>query len=393
LKGEFEMKKALFVFAFIITFVLGVVLSEFIIQGLNAVLGTGIRTKQELNEEKAQVEKARDAIQQQYDELSAKVDKKQTDLDNLIKDIDTKVDSTLVKDILLTTPTTETGEKGQIFLNPQGTEALLKPTVSDDPTVEAFKNTFNKKAKEILDVSKGIMGEKIGQLNKELLRINDELKDTNVELIDKLRAEEKYKKQIGDLNENLKSTNEELKGKNEELNKKLKEVEQYKKELEQHRKYINDLEGIKSDLQKTVGVLETKIEDGRLKVSFEGDILFESGKHYLKEEGEKLLESVFPVLSKNVVNNDIFIAGHTDNVPIREDAKDRYESNWNLSTHRAIEVVKYLVEKGMSPRSLTAAGYGEFKPVADNSTPEGKAKNRRVELFLIPKIIKRSQDK
>jgi chemotaxis protein MotB len=391
--GEFDMKKALLVSAFLITFVLGVVLSEFILQGLNSLLGTGIQTKKELNEEKVQAEKAKDAIQQQYDDLSAKVDKKQADLDNLIKDIDTKVNSTLVKDILLTTPSTETGDKGQIFLNPQGTESLLKPTASDDPTVEAFKNTFNKKAKEILDVSKGIMGEKIGRLNKELLRINDELKDTNVELIGKLRAEEKYKKQIGDLNEDLQSANEELTGKNEELNNKLKEVEQYKKELDQHKKYINDLEGIKSDLEKTVGVLETKIEDGRLKVSFEGDILFESGKHYLKEEGKKLLERVFPILIKNVENNDIFIAGHTDNVPIREDARDRYESNWNLSTYRAIEVVKYLVEKGMSPRSMTAAGYGEFKPVADNSTPEGKAKNRRVELFLIPKIIKRNLNK
>lgn len=387
------MKKALLVSAFIITFVLGVALSELVMQGLNSILGTGIQTKKALSEEKARTEKERDTLQQQYNELSAQVDKKQEALDDLIKDIDTNVNSTLVKDILLTTPSSETGDKGQIFLNPQGTETLLKPTTSDDPTVEAFKNTFNKKAKDILDVSKGIMGEKIGQLNKELLRINDELKDTNVELIDKLRAEEKYKKQIGNLNEDLKNTNEELKTKNEELNTKLKEVEEYKKELEQHKKYINDLEGIKGDLEKTVGVLETKIENGRLKVSFEGDILFESGKHYLKEEGKNLLKSVFPVLEKNVTNNDIFIAGHTDNVPIREDARDKYESNWNLSTYRAIEVVKYLVEMGMSPHSLTAAGYGEFKPVADNDTPEGKAKNRRVELFLIPKIIKRTQDK
>ena len=166
-------------------------------------------------------------------------------------------------------------------------------------------------------------------------------------------------------------------------------MEKYKEELEERKKYINDLEGIKSDLEKTVGVLETKIEKGRLKVSFKGDILFESGKHQLRQEGKQLLESVFPILIKSTVQNDIFIAGHTDNVPIREDARDQYESNWNLSAYRAIEVVNYLMEKGISPQSMTAAGYGEFNPIADNSTDEGKAKNRRVELFIIPRIIKR----
>ena len=81
-----------------------------------------------------------------------------------------------------------------------------------------------------------------------------------------------------------------------------------------------------------------------------------------------------------------------DNVPIKKDARDKYESNWDLSTHRAIEVVKYLTGKGMDPKSVTAAGYGEYKPVANNSTDIGKSKNRRVELFLIPKIIKRIEN-
>jgi chemotaxis protein MotB len=173
------------------------------------------------------------------------------------------------------------------------------------------------------------------------------------------------------------------------LEAKLKEVEKYKHELEEHRKYINDLEGIKGRLEETVGTLEAKIENGRLRVNFQGDILFESGKHLLRKEGKELLDSVFSILLKSSEQNDIFIAGHTDNDQIRADALDRYESNWTLSTYRAVEVVKYLKEKGIKPESMTAAGYGEFKPIADNSTDEGKAKNRRVELFLIPIIIKR----
>jgi chemotaxis protein MotB len=383
------MKKWLLVTGFVVTFILGVVLSELVINGVNKILGSHIVTKKELAQEKEQAEKSYQAIKKQYEALSEQVDKKQANLDKLVKEIDTKVDAALVKDILLTTPTAQTGGKGKIFLDPAGTETLLKPTTTDDATVNQFKKVFNKKAKAILDVSKGIMKDKIGQLNKELVRINDEIKERNVELIGKLREEEKYKEKIGQLNEELVRTNNELKDKNEELRSKLREVEKYKEELEERQKYINDLEGIKSDLQKTVGVLETKIEEGRLKVSFKGDILFESGKHQLRQEGKQLLESVFPILSKSTEQNDIFIAGHTDNVPIREDARDRYESNWNLSAFRAIEVVNYLVEKGMSPQSMTAAGYGEFKPIADNSTDEGKAKNRRVELFIIPRIIKR----
>jgi chemotaxis protein MotB len=384
------MKKWLLVSGFVVAFILGIVLSEVVIQGINKILGTSISTKKELAREKEEAEKSHDLVKKQYETLSNQVDKKQANLDKLIKEIDTKVDSALVKDILLTTPSTQTGGKGKIFLDPSGTETLLKPTSSDDATVDQFKKVFNKKAKEILDVSKGIMKEKIGQLNKELVRINDEIKERNVELIGKLREEEKYKKKIGELNNELVRTNNELKEKNEELTGKLREVEKYKEELEERKKYINDLEGIKSDLEKTVGVLETKIEKGRLKVSFKGDILFESGKHQLRQEGKQLLESVFPILSKSTVQNDIFIAGHTDNVPIREDARDRYESNWNFSAYRAIEVVNYLMQKGISPQSMTAAGYGEFNPIADNSTDEGKAKNRRVELFIIPRIIKRN---
>lgn len=390
------MKKIIVIPALVVVFILGVVLSDVIMQGINGVLGTSITTKADLLKKLEETQKKQQetdkkvvAADKKFQGLSEQVDKKKENLDKLLDELNTGVNPSLIKDILLTTPSSETGEKGRIFLDTAGSETLLKPTATGDPTVDEFKDTFNKKAKEILDVSKGIMKDKIGQLNQELLRINEEVKDRNVELIGKLREEEKLKTKIGDLNGELVNANDQLKERNEELNAKLNEVEKYKSELEEHKKYINDLEGIKNDLEKTVGVLETKIEDGRLKVSFEGDILFESGEHGLRDEGLKLLEKAFPILSKNIQRNDIFIAGHTDNVPIREDAKDRYESNWILSTYRAIEVVKYLMEKGLPPRSVTAAGYGEYKPVAENSTDEGKAKNRRVELFLIPKIIKR----
>jgi chemotaxis protein MotB len=362
-KRRSKLKKVILVLAFVLTFVIGVAVSDLVLQGINGISGKEIFvTPQRLQEKiketqmkNQETEKKLAEVRGNYDHLSNEMTKKQANLNSLIKEMDTQVNPSVIKDILLTTPSSETGDKGKIFLNAPVGEAILAPTTTDDPTVNQFKETFNKKAKEIIDVSKDILKEKIGQLNTELVRINDELKDRNVELIGK-----------------------------------LKEVEKYKKELEEHKKYIDDLEGIKGRLEKTVGTLEAKIEDGRLKVNFQGDILFESGKHQLRTEGKQLLDSVFSILLKSSEQNDIFIAGHTDNVPIREEARDRYESNWTLSTYRAIEVVKYLAEKGIAPRTLTAAGYGEYKPIADNSTNEGKAKNRRVELFIIPKIIKRT---
>jgi chemotaxis protein MotB len=384
------VKKAILIPAFILTFVLGIAVSDLVLQGINAVLGKDLFTtsrqlKKEIAKNRDRAEETKKKMVEtrgQYDELTRRMTRKEADLNSLIQEMDTKVNPVLIKDILLTTPSAETGDKGRIFLQAPVGEALLEPTTSGDPTVNQFKQSFNKKAQEIIDVSKGILKEKIGQLNTELVRINDELKDRNVELIGKLKEVELYKGKVDQINN-------ELVEKNTQLNAKLQEVDQYKKELEQQKQHIDNLENIKGDLEKTVGVLETKIENGRLRVNFQGDILFESGKHQLREEGKKLLDSVYPILSKNTEQNDIFIAGHTDNVPIRADARDKYDSNWTLSTYRALEVVKYLVGKGIDPQVLTAAGYGEYKPLAANDSEEGKAKNRRVELFLIPKIIKR----
>lgn len=387
------MKKAILIPVLVVTFIAGIALSDLLLQGFNLIFGdvftTPYQLKKELEEAREECRKKLAEAQQKqeeargkYDQLSGEMTQKQANMNSLIKELDTKVNPSVIKDILLTTPSSETGNKGRVFLQAPIGEALLEPTTTDDPTVNEFKKAFNKKAKDIIDISKGVLKEKIGQLNKELVRINDELKDRNIELIGKLREIEGYRKEVDRINN-------ELADKNTKLEAKLKEVEQYKAELEEYKKTITALEDIKSNLEKTVGDLETKIEDGRLKVSFKGDILFESGKHQLREEGKELLDSVYSILSKSTEQNDIFIAGHTDNVPIRPDARDKYESNWTLSTYRAIEVVKYLVDKGIAPQSLTAAGYGEYKPIADNSSDEGKAKNRRVELFLIPKIIKR----
>ncbi len=77
--------------------------------------------------------------------------------------------------------------------------------------------------------------------------------------------------------------------------------------------------------------------------------------------------------------------GHTDNVPIGSRLAERFPSNWELSTARATTVARYLQDKGIDPKLLSACGYSEFRPVSPNDTDENKAKNRRIEIALIPK--------
>ncbi|MCK4835876.1 MAG: OmpA family protein [Candidatus Aminicenantes bacterium] len=342
------MKKILFVGLFLGFFILGLMVSEPLMNMVNHIFAKDVfQTRKNLEEKWTR-------CRQRYEALVARLKKKQENLADFAKEIKAKDYFTLTKESLLSSTPSSDSSMGKIMLRPPSSEMLFKPTTADDSSIREVKEGLNEKIKTMMNVSKGILREKLAQLNVEIMDINTKLR-----------------------------------GRNLELNQKLDEVETYKQEVEKHKKYIQELEGIRTDLKKVVSDLETKIENGRLKVSFEGDILFDSGSHQLKESGLKLLESVFPVLKKSTAKNDIFIAGHTDNVPIKKEFQHKYHSNWDLSTYRAIEVVRYLTAKGLNPTTLTAAGYGEYKPISDNISETGKAKNRRVELFVIPRLIQR----
>jgi chemotaxis protein MotB len=143
-----------------------------------------------------------------------------------------------------------------------------------------------------------------------------------------------------------------------------------------------------------VGKLKSEIEQGKIKitqlenkltVNLVDKVLFSSGEATLNEEGKATLTKVSEVLS-GVTDKTIQVEGHTDNVPISSSLQRKFPTNWELSTARATEVVRFLVEKGeMSPENISAAGYSYYRPVADNATPEGKRENRRIEIVLVPK--------
>lgn len=120
-------------------------------------------------------------------------------------------------------------------------------------------------------------------------------------------------------------------------------------------------------------------EKDYLLVRLDSEVFFQSGSAEIGPEGEKVLSA----LAENLkgLQNEVLISGHTDNIPIRT---AQFKSNWELSTARATNVVTYLVnEKKLDPAFLTATGNGEFKPIGDNSTAEGRQKNRRIEIKIL----------
>ena len=123
---------------------------------------------------------------------------------------------------------------------------------------------------------------------------------------------------------------------------------------------------------------------GRLTVNILDHILFNSGEAELKGDGEAVLRKVAGILQQHT-NLMVHVVGHTDNVPIRPAARARFPSNWELSTARAAAAVRFLAEKAdIDPRRLGVVGYGEFRPVADNATAEGRARNRRIAITILP---------
>jgi chemotaxis protein MotB len=147
---------------------------------------------------------------------------------------------------------------------------------------------------------------------------------------------------------------------------------------------------LKDALSKSLKAFEGKgltvnQRDGKVYVSMENKLLFESGSWAVGPEGKKAVVLVGSVLAQNP-EISVLIEGHTDNDKFAG-AVGQIENNWDLSTKRATAIVNILSEnKGIKKDNLTPAGRGEFAPLMSNDTPEGKAKNRRIEIILTPKL-------
>jgi chemotaxis protein MotB len=143
--------------------------------------------------------------------------------------------------------------------------------------------------------------------------------------------------------------------------------------------------GLEQDMRAQLESRDVAISElqGKLTVTILDQIMFDSGEAELKPAGQAMMQKIAGFLAQHPTLK-IHVIGHTDNVPIRANARSRFASNWELSTARALAAVRFLTETaGVDPRRVGAVGYGEFRPVADNSTPEGRAQNRRIAITIL----------
>ena len=184
--------------------------------------------------------------------------------------------------------------------------------------------------------------------------------------------------------EELKYKNAELEGDKQMLRESIALLKKTKEEEVQtvSRTYEDLLNEMKGEIEQgQIAITELK---GKLTVDVVDKILFDSGRAEVKPEGLDVLKRVVEIL-KTVTDKIIRVEGHTDNVPIAGTLAKRYPTNWELSAARAINITRYLEKEGLDPALLSAAAFGEYQPVADNETPEGRAKNRRIAIILLPK--------
>jgi chemotaxis protein MotB len=130
------------------------------------------------------------------------------------------------------------------------------------------------------------------------------------------------------------------------------------------------------------GELSIALRDGRMVLQLPNDVLFASGQTDIRAQGQAALKQVAVAL-KAFPGRHFQVAGHTDDVPIET---ERFPSNWELSTTRALEVGRFLRGQGVGPAVLSVAGYAEYDPVAANVDARNRARNRRIEITLVPNI-------
>ena len=253
------------------------------------------------------------------------------------------------------------------------------------------ESTYLKKVEEADSLSNELS--ELRALHKKLALENSSLKsnlkrlteDAKVLTDDKKQLEGLLKAKSDVLSKNISEMRQlvaDLKIENGKLNDDIAEIQKAKEEKvkEVSSTYEQLIANMKNEIAKgQVTISELK---GNLTVNMEAAILFDSGRADVKPEGVDILGKMVETL-KNVKDKAIRIEGHTDNVQISGALTRTFPTNWELSAARAINVTKFLQEKGIDPINLSAAAFAEHKSVADNATKEGRAKNRRIEITLV----------
>ena len=175
------------------------------------------------------------------------------------------------------------------------------------------------------------------------------------------------------------------------------EIATLRQQLEDARNQCVVLEDEKKALEERAAALQDELNQlsDSLKLEMEQNakytmlrvpekLLFDFSQVRLSNKGKSLLDDIAGILNR-YQEFDVRVEGHADNRKVKPEFYDKYRSNWEISTARATEVVRYLInKKGINPERLIAVGYGEYHPIASNATAEGRQQNRRVEFYISP---------
>ena len=285
--------------------------------------------------------------------------------------------------------------------------AAVAPLVLGLAACTRFESTYMKKVTEAEDLRSQVTA--LRQEHEELQRENGELKARIEDLSGGLAAMTAERDRLSADNrelegvlqaksDSLSRTIVELRGRIAVLeteNGKLRQdlaalrqdfAEQRKAQEEKVKEVSSTYENLLEKMKKEVSEGQVTISElrGKLTVNMVDAILFEPGQAEVKKGGLEVLGKVASIL-KEEKDKAIRIEGHTDNVPITGALARKYPTNWELSAARAIHVARILQQEGIDPVLLSAVAYGEYRPIAGNDAPEGRAMNRRIEIILVPR--------
>ncbi len=204
----------------------------------------------------------------------------------------------------------------------------------------------------------------------------------DAQLADAQQKVDALTKQLADLGVNVNSLQA-------NLDEQAKALADYKARAAQLEVIKQRFETLKAKLDALTKLgLAVSVRHNKMVISLPGDVLFDSGRETLKKEGKDILLKVAGIIKADpqLVSRDYEVAGHTDNQPL---AHGPFKDNWGLSLMRAREVLEFLVDPaqgGLPVLHWNAAGFADTDPVADNSTPDGRQKNRRCELIVLPSV-------
>jgi chemotaxis protein MotB len=197
------------------------------------------------------------------------------------------------------------------------------------------------------------------------------------------------KKKIADLTKQLEAMGVNVSSMKSDLDERQKALDSYKERARQLELIKERFEKLKAKLDTLTKLgLAVNVRHNRMVISLPGDVLFDSGRETLKKDGKDILLKVAGIIKADpqLVSRDYQVAGDTDNQPY---GRGPFKDNWGLSVMRAREVLMYLIDPkagGLPVQHWSAAGFADTDPVAPNTTPEGRQKNRRCELIVLPSV-------